>query len=101
MIGNVSLGLSPYKKNKTFFLDNYSPTGYIIDMSYRRRLYHGDLVTGSLVGVNIRSSRARKFGLVSSVLHGGDGTIMSAIVYWNDGSQFTCHDPTVLEILCK
>ena len=58
-------------------------------------------MTGSLVGVNIRSSRARKFGVVSSVLHEADGTIMSAIVYWNNGEQFACHDPTVLEILCK
>ena len=70
-------------------------------MGYRRRLYHGDLVPGSLVGVNVRSSRARKFGVVSSVLHGGAGTIMSAIVYWNNGEQFPCHDPSVLEILCK
>ncbi len=69
-------------------------------MSYRRRLYHGDLVVGSLVGVNLRS-KYNKFGVVSSVLHGGDGTIMSAIVYWNNGEQFACHDPTVLEILCK
>ena len=57
-------------------------------------------MVGSLVGVNLRSKH-NKFGVVSSVLHGGDGTIMSAIVYWNSGEQFTCHDPSVLEILCK
>ena len=69
-------------------------------MSYKRRLYIGDLIVGSLVGVNLRS-RYNKFGVVSSVLPDADGTIMSAIVYWNDGSQFACHDPTVLEVLCK
>jgi hypothetical protein len=70
-------------------------------MSYTNRKHHGDLLVGSLVGVNVKSRKHSKFGLVSSVLHGGDGTIMSAIVYWNNGEQFPCHDPSVLEVLCK
>ena len=70
-------------------------------MSYTNRKRHGDLFVGSLVGVNTNSRRHNKFGIVSSILIGGDGTIRSAIVYWNNGDQFPCHDPSVLDVLCK